>query len=115
MTDGFYRIAYTGTAGSGFGILVFHLGKIAGADVVGATYYGTYTENETTRAVDYHVTMAAPAGIVPVQTGIPLAAPATIPISGRFSPEDIETGKPFLLQTPLGPVNIIFSKISDFP
>jgi hypothetical protein len=115
MIDGFFRIAFTGTAGSGFGMLVFHSGKIAGADMTGATFDGEYTEDSTTHEVSYQTTMALPAGVVPVQTGIPLAAPATIPLSGKFRQEDVETGKPVLLQTPLGPVNIIFSKIRDFP
>ena len=113
MITGFYRIAFTGTAGSGFGMLIFHAGNIAGADVAGATYDGTYTEIPTTNDVNYQVTMAAPAGVAPVQTGIPLAAPATIPISGTLRQDDVESGRPVLLQTPLGPVNIIFSKIRD--
>lgn len=112
--NGFYRIAFTGTAGSGFGMLVFYSGKIAGADVAGSTYDGTYTENPTTHEVNYQVIMAAPAGVVPVQTGIPLVVPATIPINGTLRQDDVESGSPLLLQTPLGPVNIIFSKIRDF-
>lgn len=112
--NGFYRIAFTGTAGSGFGMMVFHSGKIAGADVAGAIYDGEYTEDATTHEVSYRATMVAPAGIVPVQTGIPLLAPATMPISGWLRQEDVDSGRPVLLQTPLGPVNIIFSKIRDF-
>lgn len=114
MMDGFYRIAFTGGAGSGFGILAFLDGKIAGADVAGATYSGTYTEDATTGALNYRVTMSAPAGLVPVQTGVPLAAPASIPITGTLRPEDLERPDPLLLHTPLGAVNIIFHKIRDF-
>jgi hypothetical protein len=115
MMDGFYRIAFTGTAGSGFGMLVFRSGNIAGADVAGATYDGTYTENPAAQEASYQVTMAAPAGVVPVQTGVPLVAPTTIPISGTLHRDDVESGNPVLLLTPLGPINIIFSKIRDFP
>lgn len=114
MMDGFYRIAFTGTQGSGFGMMVFRSGKIAGADVAGVIYDGEYTEDSRMHEVSYQATMAAPAGVSPVQTGIPLASPATIPISGKFRQDDVDSGRPVLLQTPLGPVNIIFSKIRDF-
>jgi hypothetical protein len=59
-------------------MLVFRAGAIAGADVAGATYDGTYKENSETGKITVEVTMAAPAGITPVQTGIPLAAPMSI-------------------------------------
>jgi|ERR1700730_2267520 len=113
--DGFFRIAFTGTAGSGFGVLVFHKGMIAGADVAGATFDGSYTENPTAKQLDFQVTMNAPAGITPVQTGIPIAAPMILPINGSILEDDIADEKPTLLQTPLGPVNIVFKKIRDFP
>ena len=38
--DGFFRIAFTGTTGSGFGVLVLHDGVIVGADVAGAIFDG---------------------------------------------------------------------------
>ena len=115
MIDGFFRIAYTGTAGSGFGVLALRDGSIAGADVAGGTYDGTYTENPKTGEISLQVTMAAPAGITPVQTGVPLAAPITLPITATFAVADTVSEKPILLGTPLGPVNVIFKKIRDFP
>lgn len=113
MIDGFYRMAFTGAAGSGFGMLAFHKGSIAGADVAGSDYQGSYTESETGEA-SFQITMAAPAGVTLVQTGITLAAPVDIPITGTINLEEIMTGKPLLLQTPLGPVNVLFKKIRDF-
>jgi hypothetical protein len=113
--DGFFRIAFTGTAGSGFGVLVLHSGVIVGADVGGATYDGSYTENTTTQAIDFQITMNAPAGITLVQTGIALTAPLSMPITGSLSPGNINSETPSLLHTPLGPVNILFNKIRDFP
>lgn len=114
MMEGFYRIAYTGAAGSGFGILVFNSGKIAGADVAGGIYNGTYTEDGPTNQINYQVMMQIPAGVAPVQSGIPLAAPIAFPIQGVLQPSDVESGQPRLLQTPIGPVNVVFSKIRDF-
>ena len=108
-------MAFTGTAGSGFGLLVFRGGNIAGADVAGAIYDGTYRENLETGEISVQVIMKAPAGITPVQTSIPLAEPATLPISTTLTQEDIVTEKAILLDTPLGPVNVIFKKIRSFP
>jgi hypothetical protein len=113
--DGFFRIAFTGTAGSGFGVLVFHGGVIVGADVAGAIFDGSYTDNSATQALDFQVTMSAPAGVVPVQTGIPLTEPMSLPISGSVPIQNITTETPTLLQTPLGPVNVVFKKLRDFP
>ncbi len=114
MINGFFRIAFTGTAGSGFGILALRDGSIAGADVGGATYDGTYAENPTTGEINITVTMAAPAGITPVQTGVPLAAPISVPITATLTQADLNSDKPTLLQSPLGPVNVVFRKIRDF-
>ena len=115
MIDGFFRIAFTGTAGSGFGMLVLRDGSIAGADVAGSIFDGTYTENSKTGEIDLQITMAAPEGVTPVQTGIPLAAPIALPITATLAQADIATEKLILLQTQLGPVNVIFKKIRDFP
>jgi hypothetical protein len=115
MIDGFFRMAYTGMTGSGFGLLVFQGGSIAGADVSGGTYNGTYTENPSTGAISIQVTMALPAGVAPVQSGVVLAAPISVPIAVTISPADISSEKTVLLQTPLGPVNATFKKIRDIP
>jgi len=115
MIDGFFRIAFTGVAGRGFGLLVFQNGSVAGVDVAGATYDGSYAENPKTAEVSIQVTMAASAGITPVQTGVPLAAPISVPISVTLTQADTSGEKPVLLQTSLGPVNVIFKKIRDLP
>jgi hypothetical protein len=108
MMDGFFRIAFTGTAGSGFGMLVLRNGIIAGADMAGSIYDGTYTENSQTEEIGLQLTMAAPEGVTLVQTGVPLAAPLILPITTTYR-------KTHSRQTSLGPVNVIFKKIRDFP
>jgi hypothetical protein len=90
-------------------------GGVAGADVAGASYDGSYTENDLTGQLDFDITMNAPAGITPVQTGIPLASPISLPIKASLLRDDIGTEKPTLAHTPLGPVNVLFKKIRDFP
>lgn len=113
MVDGFYRIVFTGAHGSGFGILVLRDGYVAGADVGGALYDGQYKLNESGDHLVIDVTMRAPAGIVPVQTGIPLAVPADVPMHMTI-PVNFGGGAPILIETPLGKVNVIFAAIRDF-
>jgi hypothetical protein len=112
--DGFFVIAFTGTAGSGFGMLALHNGIIAGADVAGATYDGSYTLDSSAQALNIQITMNAPAGITPVQTGIPTTTPLSMPITGSLPEKNINSETPSLLQTPLGPVNVLLRKIRDF-
>jgi len=112
MVDGFYRITFTGLYGSGFGLLVLSNCAVAGADVGGALYDGLYELDESGKEIVVRVTMRAPAGITPVQTGVPLIVPADIPIIVTI-PVDLAGGAPVLVQTPLGKVNIILTKIRD--
>jgi hypothetical protein len=115
MIEGIYRITFTGTAGSGFGMLVFHLGAIAGADVAGSIYDGSYSVGAAAQTIDFQLVMNAPAGVTPVQTGTPLASPLSLPINGSLTQNDLDGDAPTLLQTPLGPVNVLLTKIRDIP
>jgi hypothetical protein len=115
MPEGIFRVAYTGINGTGLGILVLHKGSVIGADTGGGIYDGSYTDNANTKALDLVITLSMPAGVAPVQTGIPLATPINLPIRVSLLQADIGGAKPTLVQTPLGPVNILFTKIRDFP
>jgi hypothetical protein len=115
VTKGFFRIAFTGVAGSGLGVLLLHNGAVVGADTGGAIYDGSYIENADTQALEFQITISMPAGLTPVQTGIPLATPISAPVTASLLQDEIGSGKPTLLQTPLGPVNVLFTKIRDFP
>jgi hypothetical protein len=113
MVEGFFRIAFTGKSASGFGILVLNHGVVAGADVAGVTYDGTYIENQEKKTLEFQLIMHAPAGVTPVQTGVPVPAPVSLPITGSVKQEDVGTERPTLMQTPLGPVNVLFQKIRE--
>lgn len=115
VVDGFFSIAFTGNKGTGFGVLALHKGVVAGTDVGGASYDGSYSEDPVTHALNFDIRMNAPAGLTPVQTGIPLAAPATVPIKASILEDELTSERPMLLRTPLGPVNVLFRKIRDFP
>jgi hypothetical protein len=113
MISGIFRMAFTGAAGSGFGMFVLRDGGVAGADVGGAVYDGTYTDDPSAKEIKINVSMRAPAGITPVQTGVPLPGPIDIPITATIPYRDLESENPSLLQTPLGAVNAIFKKVRD--
>jgi len=115
MYAGFLRIAFTGATGSGLAILALRDGSLVGADTGGATYSGSYTENHDASILEFAITMTMPAGAIPVQTGIPLAARVDVPITASVLQENIGGDKPTLVQTPLGPVNVLLHRIADFP
>jgi hypothetical protein len=115
MINGFFRMAFTGTAGTGFGMVILQDGALAGADTGGAIYNGSYTENLSTGKITINASMTAPEGTIPVQTGIPITSPTTIPLTASISSKDFAEEKPILLITPLGPVNVIFKKVRDCP
>lgn len=114
MIQGFYAMSFAGGAGSGVGVLAVYGGAVVGADQGGATYDGTYCESASTGTINVHITMRGPVGMRPVQTGIPLSAPLELPFTITLA-QHFGSEKPFLLNTPLGPVNIVFKKIRDFP
>jgi hypothetical protein len=111
--DGFYSMSYTGAAGSGFGLIVLFRNLIAGSDVAGATYDGTF-ENEGAEYFNIRVKMKAPVGAWLVQTGVQLTSPLELPI-GLTVKADFASGEPILAETPLGPVNVAFRKLREFP
>ena len=115
MAGAFLRIAFTGANGSGLGVLVLHDGSIVGADTGGGIYEGSYTENTDARRLDFAIKLSFPAGAIPVQTGIALPEPMTVPIHASVLEDDMGTERPTLVQTPLGPVNALFKKLRDFP
>jgi hypothetical protein len=112
MIDGFYRVAFTGSHGGGFGLLVLSNGKLAGADIAGAVYDGAYEFSPPGDSLHLRITLRAPAGITLVQTGVPLSAPTDMPIEAHL-PNDLANGSPLLIETPLGKVNVAFLKIRD--
>lgn len=113
MIEGFFRIAFTGRSGSGLGVLVLDRGAVAGADVSGVMYDGSYNQSSEGGTITFEIAMRAPAGVALVQTGEVLAAPRTLPITGSVEQDEIGSGRPILMQTPLGPVNVAFQKLRE--
>jgi hypothetical protein len=114
MIDGFYAIYYTGVSGAGLGVLVVNNGIIVGADMVGGRYDGTYTQNKTTGNYDGKIRITIPPGGSLVTGVVVGAQPFQMDVTATLPP-DLGGEKPVRIETPTGPVNVIFRKLRDYP
>lgn len=114
MKEGFYSITFTGATGdSGFGIIVLDTGAVIGADATGVRYDGTYVFNPRTDLLEASITVTVPPGVTLVQ-GVPDRDKEwSFELVAAFPRETSET--PVLVQTPFGPVNVIFRYLRGFP
>jgi len=112
--EGFYQIAFSGVADSGFGILVFDTGAIVGVDVGGVTYDGTYSYNQRSDEIDASIDVWVPPGVPLVQGARPTTDSFRFVLQASL-PRDLGKEKPVRVETPLGPVNVVFKKLRDFP
>lgn len=107
MIDGIYTAYLTGKAGQAMAMFVFSKGSIAGADMAGITYVGSYSVNAG-RATG-EVTYSMPAQSQSI-TGVSFERPSDtirIPID---LPETIDPTETYGILTPLGPLNAKFIK-----
>ncbi len=112
--EGFYSVTFAGHADYGFGIIILDTGVVIGADVGGVLYDGIYDFNHKTEMLDVSVTLTVPPG-VPLVMGVP---PQTIEYKFKIVtslPRTLGNETPITIDTPSGPVNVIFKKIRDFP
>lgn len=94
----FYRIDYAGASGGGAGAIALANGKVAGLDVGGGVYTGTYVEKDGHRIGTAVLSMPnggqlvnglqVPAGTaIPIEFAIPVEAPdghtLTVSVAGR--------------------------------
>ncbi len=114
MKEGFYSMTYTGQIGSGFGMVILDTGIIVGADILGGTYDGEYAYNEKTGMLDGKIKMTIPAGVSLVTGAPPMPNPHTQEFSVSL-PRDLGGEQPVEIQTPTGPVVIVFRKVREFP
>jgi hypothetical protein len=84
LEEGIYNIAYRGELGHGSGTLVFRNGKVAGTDVSGGSFEGTYNYDAATQLNNVVVTLKVPpnGSLVTGLTAGPMGA--TLPISASF-------------------------------
>jgi hypothetical protein len=107
--DGIYAMYFTGSVGSGSGLLLLKDGIVAGADSAGGIYDGSYTL-EKTGAVNIKVRLTLPPGASLV-TGVAAGANSLAMDIPAQLPENFGNGQAIALNTPTGPINIIFKKI----
>lgn len=111
--EGIYVMYFTGSIGSGNGLLILKNGVIAGADAAGGVYDGSYTQ-EPGGTLNVHVRLTLPPGGTLVTGASTGANPMVIDIPAKL-PENFANGQAIALRTPTGPVNIIFKKLRDVP
>jgi hypothetical protein len=113
--EGFWRIEFTGVAGSGIGVLALDTGIICGAGAAGGIFDGSYLFDPRSNVLDCSITWtASEPGITLVQGGppVPQGFRFTVPVQLPNSMGQVVT---LPVQTPLGQVNVRLTKIRDFP
>jgi hypothetical protein len=108
--NGFYSIYFTGTTGSGFGLVALKDGTIIGADVTGGTFDGQY-EVIGNQIEGKFINKLPPGamsitGLTAGPDGLTLEYPLRLPL-------DLGAGHTVAMQTPYGPINVIVKKIRD--
>lgn len=109
--EGIYTAYLTGAAGQGMAMFVFKDGKIAGADIAGLTFSGSY-EVKASRVIG-EINYRMPAGTVSI-TGKSFQQDSdniAIPLS---LPEEIDPNETYRVDTPIGPLNAKFVKNVSF-
>lgn len=109
--DGIYSLIFRGLTDWGMAVLVLRHGLVCGADLHAVQIDGVYSV--TAEALTVNVTITVPPGVALVQ-GTP-AQPTTyqFPISASFPLGHIGTSNPTLVNTPVGPLNILLRKLRD--
>ena len=110
--DGFYRFDYAGRSDQGAGAIAFVNGKVAGLDVTGLEYLGTYTMSglsaQGTVNVKNNTGMS-----VPLVQGVPLSPGQEFSVPFELS-RSATAGHTISVKTPMGPVTLALRKIASF-
>ncbi|MBL9074619.1 hypothetical protein [Tabrizicola sp.] len=105
--EGIYTAYLTGIAGQGIAMFVFTKGRIAGADMAGLTFSGSYSVKDGRMVGEVIYTM--PAGTISI-TGASFdkySDAIKVPIN---LPAEIDPTETYLINTPIGPLNAKFVK-----
>ncbi|NMJ43460.1 hypothetical protein GWK16_19590 [Roseomonas sp. JC162] len=112
--DGFYAGYFTSKVGQGFSLLLLTNGILAGVDVAGVTYDGSFQYDPVDGGYPFDVIIRAPANIHLVQgreTG-----PEGLTYGAKFSlPVDFLSRSYVTIPTAQGPVNARLVKLRDAP
>lgn len=111
--EGFYAVYLTGAMGSSFAMFTFREGNIAGADVGGGKYDGTYTVDPKTEMVHCLIEFILPIGQPSITGAVAQAEPMKLKVP-LVLPTTIDPQQVHLVETPIGPVNAKLEKIRGF-
>jgi len=104
---------YTGVGGAGHAVFVMKDGVIVGADALGGMVDGTYSDADGD-LLDVSVTVTVPAGASLV-TGITAGKEPLKQIITTVLPKNLGGGTPIGVETPTGPVNVVFRRLRGIP
>jgi hypothetical protein len=107
---GFFKMDYSGANSAGSGAIAFIDGKVAGIDVGGGIYDGSYSEAQP-GVLSGKVNVSFPEGGTLV-TGQIAPRGSAISVPFRVANSEIE-GHTIQLQTPTGPVAVKLTKVSS--
>ncbi|MGD9785172.1 MAG: hypothetical protein AB7E80_09360 [Hyphomicrobiaceae bacterium] len=110
--EGFYVGYFTGLMGNAVALFVFKDGIIAGADMGGATYDGTFAPSEDGQNVSGTLTFNVANGATLI-TGASSGGPVRFEVPITL-PTNIANGDLQKINSPVGPINVRFQKIRSF-
>lgn len=115
--ESIWRIGYQGTGGTGVGVVVMDKGVIAGADIAGGRWDGSYSPGGDPGMLDVRLTVQFSGhGAVSTVTGRTGAREGAFSETYDFSiPKDLGRNIAQTLRTPLGPIQAVFTKLRDLP
>ena len=111
MVDGIYEITFRGAADWGMGILILKDETITGADVGGALYDGTYSDQGGDILVQ--ITLKVPPGVTLVQGTPPQPQEYSFDINTTISKQTLDDRQAVTIDLPPGPVNVIFNRLRE--
>ena len=111
--DGIYAMYFTGAVGSGMTLFVMKNGIVTGADAVGGELDGTY-EIAADGSLGVDVVLSSPPGTTLVTGAASGQEPMRQEIKTRLPP-NFADGAAVGVQTPTGPVNVVFRRLRDVP
>lgn len=109
--DGIYAAYLSGKAGSGFAMLLFKDGKIAGADALGITFDGSF-EVESNRETVLRVSVKSPPNVPLIQGGMTGPEGDAYEMLARL-PANFASEEFVRIETRYGPLNARLTKLRD--
>jgi len=112
--EGFYSVVFPGRFGRGASMVVLDAGLVVGADPDGGRYDGTYVHNAAANTIECDITIR----LAPGSWAVPRAMAGTTWAPFKLKiviPRGPFTDYAHAASTPAGKINLLLSKIRDFP